>query len=30
VEGQQNYVVEIQIPDVVCEDGYIHIQANAS
>jgi len=30
VEGQQNYVVEIQIPDVVCEDGYIHLQVNAS
>jgi len=30
VEGFQNYVVEVLIPDVVCADGYIHVQVKAS
>ena len=30
VEGFQNYVVDVLIPDVVCDDGYIHVQVNAS
>jgi hypothetical protein len=30
VEGFQNYAAEVLIPDVVCEDSYIHVQVNAS
>jgi len=30
VEGYQSYVVEVLIPDVVCADGYIHVQVKAS
>ena len=30
VEGFQNYVVDVLIPDVVCADGYIHVQVKAS
>jgi hypothetical protein len=26
----QSYVVNVVIPDVVCADGYIHIEVNAS
>jgi len=30
VAGLQNYVVDVTIPDLVCSDGYIHVQVNAS
>jgi hypothetical protein len=30
VEGFQNYIVDVQIPDAVCADGYIHVQVKAS
>jgi hypothetical protein len=30
VEGFQNYVVDVWIPDLVCSDGYIHVRVNAS
>jgi hypothetical protein len=30
VEGFENYVVDILIPDLVCADGYIHVEVKAS
>jgi len=30
VQGFQNYVVDVLIPDVVCADGYIHVQVKAT
>jgi len=30
VAGLENYVVDARIPDLVCDDGYIHVQVDAS
>ena len=30
VEGLENYVVDVLIPDVVCADGYIHVEVRVS